>query len=55
MDTRAAIAKRIDDWGNQFSGCPVMREGWLAHITEGGCLSGAALGEGEMVVEENGH
>ena len=52
MDKRAAIAKKVDDLGDQFR--PAMRTGWLAYIKKNhsadAVLHGPALGQGELVV-----
>ncbi len=57
MGRQAAIAKMIDDLGDQF--CPAMREGWLAYITKTNpswkktVCQGPALGERDLVVEDD--
>ncbi len=55
MDKRAAIAKKVDDLGDQFS--LAMRTGWLAYIKKtysaDAVQHGPALGQGESVVEED--
>ncbi len=55
-DKRIAIAKRVDDLGDQFR--PAMRAGWLAYITrnnypKGAASAGPVLGEGELVVADD--
>ncbi len=54
MDKRAAaIAKKVDDLGDQFS--PAMRTGWLAYIKK--TYSAYAVqhgpGQGELVVGDD--
>ncbi len=55
VDKRAAIAKNVDDLGNQSR--PAMRTGWLAYIKKkysaDAVLHGPALGQGELVVEDD--
>ncbi len=54
-DKRIAIAKRVDNLGDQFR--PAMRAGWLAYITrnypEDAASAGPVLGEGELVVADD--
>ncbi len=54
-DKRIAIAKRVDDLGDQFR--PVMRAGWLAYITRNypkdAASAGPVLREGELVVADD--
>ncbi len=55
MDKRAAIAKKVDDLGDQFR--PVMRTGWLAYIKKSysadAVQHGPALRQGELVVGDD--
>ncbi len=55
VDKRAAIAKMVDNLGDQFS--LAMRMGWLADIKETysayAVQHGPALGQGESVVEDD--
>ena len=55
VDKRAAIAKRVDNLGDQF--LPAMRTGWLAYIKKtysaDAVQHGPGLGQGESVVEED--
>ncbi len=55
MDKCAAIAKKVDDLGDQF--CPAMRPGRLAYIAKtylhDTVFEGPALGEGESVVDDD--
>ncbi len=52
---RAAIAKRVDKLGDQFS--LAMRTGWLAYIKKtysaDAVQHGHALGQGELVVGDD--
>ncbi len=54
MDKRAAIAKKVDDLGDQFH--PAMRTGWLAYIKKtysaDAVQHGPALGQGELLVAD---
>jgi hypothetical protein len=52
---RAAIAKRVDDLGDEFR--PAMRKGWLAYIRKT-CAAApsvhtVAFGQGELVVPDD--
>ena len=53
-EKRAAIAKKVDDMGDQFR--PAMRAGWLAYITKtypnDTVTAGSFLGQGELVVPD---
>jgi hypothetical protein len=55
VDKRAAIAKKVDDLGDQFR--PAMRTGWLAYIKKkysaDAVQHGYALGKEESVVEDD--
>ena len=55
VDKRAAIAKRVDDLGDQFR--PAMRRGWLAYIQKTYAVDAddydAAMGQGELVVPDD--
>ncbi len=55
MDTRTAIAKRVDNLGDQFR--PAMRTGWLAYIKKTysavAVQHGPALGQGKLVVGDD--
>ncbi len=55
MDKRTAIAKKVDDLGDQFR--PAMRTGWLAYIKKTYSVEavqhGPALGRGESVVGDD--
>jgi hypothetical protein len=55
VDKRAAIAKKVDDLGDQFR--PAMRMGWLAYIKKTNSADavqhGPALGQGESVVGDD--
>jgi hypothetical protein len=55
VDKRAAIAKKVDDLGDQFR--PAMRTGWLAYIKKtysaDAVQHGPALGQGELVVGDD--
>ncbi len=55
VDKRAAIAKKVDDFGDQFR--PAMRTGWLAYIKKtysaDAVQHGPALGQGELVVGDD--
>ncbi len=52
---RAAIAKRVDDLGDEFR--PAMRKGWLAYIKKTNVadadLYDVAIGQGELVVPDD--
>ncbi len=54
VDKRAAIAKKVDDLGDQFR--QAMRTGWLAYIKKtysaDAVQHGPALGQGELVVAD---
>ncbi len=56
-DKSAAIAKRVDNLGDQFH--QAMQAGWLAYITKTylkesvfALFAGPALGQGDLVMEE---
>jgi len=53
-EKRAAIAKKVDDMGDQFR--PAMRAGWLAYIMKTylkeTITAGSVLGQGELVVPD---
>ena len=55
VDKRAAIAKRVDDLGDQFR--PAMRRGWLAYIKKTYAADvddyDVAMGQGELVVPDD--
>lgn len=55
VDKRAAIAKRVDDLGDQFR--PAMRRGWLAYIKKTYAADvddyDAAMGQGELVLPDD--
>ncbi len=55
VDKCAAIAKKVDDLGDQFR--LAMRTGWLAYIKKtysaDAAQHGPALGQGELVVEDD--
>jgi hypothetical protein len=55
VDKRTAIAKRVDNLGDQFR--PAMRTGWLAYIKKtysaDAVQHGPALGQGELVVGDD--
>ena len=55
MDKRAAIAKKVDDLGDQFR--LATRTGWLAYIKKtysaDAVQHGPALGQGELVVGDD--
>ena len=55
MDKHNAIAKRVDNLGDQFR--PAMLTGWLAYIKKtysaDAVQHGPALGQGESVVEDD--
>ncbi len=55
VDKRAAIAKKVDDLGDQFR--PAMRTGWLAYIKKTNSANAVqdcpALGLGELVVADD--
>ncbi len=56
MDKRAAIAKKVDDLGDQFR--LAMRTGWLAAYIKktysaDAVQHGPALGQGELVVGDD--
>ena len=55
VDKRAAIAKRVDNLGDQFR--PAMRTGWLAYIMKtysaDAVQQNPALGQGELVVGDD--
>ncbi len=55
VDKRAAIAKKVDDLGDQFR--PAMRTGWLAYIKKtysaDAVQHSPALGQGEWVVRDD--
>ena len=55
VDKPAAIAKRVDDLGDQFR--PAMRRGWLAYIQKTYAVDAddydAAMGQGELVVPDD--
>ena len=52
---RAAIAKRVDDLGDEFR--PAMRMGWLAYIRKtyaaASSVHTVAIGQGELVVRDD--
>ena len=52
---RAAIAKRVDDLGDEFR--PAMRKGWLAYIRKTYAADPSqhtvAIGQGELVVPDD--
>ena len=52
---RAAIAKRVDDLGDEFR--PAMRMGWLAYIRKtyaaASSVHTVAFGQGELVVPDD--
>jgi hypothetical protein len=54
-DKRAAIAKNVVDFGDQFG--TAMRTGWLAYFKKtysaDAVQHGPALGQGELVVGDN--
>ena len=53
-EKRSAIAKKVDDMGDQFR--QAMRAGWLAYITKTypkeTVTAGSVLGQGELVVPD---
>ena len=55
VEKRAAIAKQVDDLGDQFR--PAMRRGWLAYIQKSYALDDddydTAMGQGELVVPDD--
>ncbi len=55
VDKRAAIAKRVEDVGDQF--CPAMRNGWLAYIKKTYSADAdeyeAVMGQGELIVPDD--
>ena len=54
-DKRAAIAKRVDDLGDEFR--PAMRKGWLAYIQKtyaaDASVHTVAIGQGLLVVPDD--
>ncbi len=52
---RAAIAKRVDDLGDQF--LPAMRKGWLAYIEQTYAVEpdhyDGGIGQGDLVVPDD--
>uniref|UniRef100_A0A7S0QPZ8 Uncharacterized protein n=1 Tax=Cryptomonas curvata TaxID=233186 RepID=A0A7S0QPZ8_9CRYP len=55
VEKRAAIAKRVDDLGDQFR--PAMRKGWLDYIQQTYVADAddydAAMGQGDLVVPDD--
>ena len=55
VEKRAAIAKQVDDLGDQFR--PAMRKGWLSYIQKTYAVDDddcdAATGQGELVVPDD--
>ncbi len=55
MDKRAAIAKKVEDFGDQFR--PVMQTGCLAYITKTYWIqdvsTGPALGQDALIVPDD--
>ena len=52
---RAAIAKRVDDLGDEFR--PAMRMGWLAYIRKtyaaASSVHTVAIGQGELILPDD--
>ena len=52
---RAAIAKRVDDLGDEFG--PAMRRGWLAYIRKtyaaASSVHTVAIGQGELILPDD--
>jgi hypothetical protein len=55
VDKRAAISRRVDNFGDQFR--PAMRTGWLVYIKKTYSADtvryGPVLGQGEVVVGDD--